>query len=392
MFFSWNRTLLKVALGTLVVLSITFYGYPAFRNMKSIKLLVEYYDPAYQKDYDFTDVSFSRRTQYTTSTDRTRLITIVDVSCLPLDSITLVYNAVLKANPKAIGLDLVNGWECSSPSQNAELVIDSDNDFHKTVIAVREPSEVCHQVSESKSYGFTTFSSQCSDSVKYKRLRRFTPVVDCQGGLAKSFAVMISYLADSAATTKFMKSLTDNSQLPIINYVNSVSPNYFQTVNGKSLLHQNDFVDHINNRIVLISRNTSRQIWTPKNPVTLGNSPPDSSPIEVHANIVESIVEQQFITEVSTLNIFLLTAILTIIHVFLLELINQRLPVYYDSLTFLIGALLWVSLIAIQEYLLVTNNIKADLTVSILSLILVSFYNILYEARSLIRFKRNNSV
>jgi CHASE2 domain-containing sensor protein len=240
--------------------------------------------------------------------------------------------------------------------------------------------------------GFGNLITNADDQSDIKSCRSFIPTRTVQTKKVYAFPVVISQLADSVKTARF---LDRNKPEEIIDYKGNISVKgssypseieYFETLEYDDVLQGKFDTAIIRNKIILLGyfgdylldNRSQEMFYSPLNRVAIGKSLPDMYGMVVHANIISMILREDYINRISMVNAWLLSIIIVSLNALLFVWLYQRNTVWYDALTLLIPALQIVIFAYCRYFLFNRFNYVLDLSTATVLLVSVSLSAGLY--------------
>lgn len=353
------------------------------------------------KSFDFTDLIFAEQLQEGLGVDTN--IVLVNIGQLDRKGIAEEIEIIHSQKPKVIGIDCSfrvrkdpkdDSLLAQALSKVKNLVLYSRLTFSGGIINEKFDSvTLCHPYFAQ--YGKAGYCNlKLSFSEEYSVLRYFRPTIFIGNHLQKSFAIEVASLSDS---TKVKKILERENELEVINYRGNLDA--FYSLDVKDVLGLPDSVSQgkrteipsLKDKIVLmgfmgndLNRDFNLTIedkfHTPMNPNFLDRSVPDMFGLIVQANIISMILHENYI-DVSSQSVKTFSSfILCLLHVWILLLVFQKLPEWYDLLSILLLVFQVVLFSILRMTLFVEFNYKMnfDLTIGSLAVasVIVSVYHI----------------
>jgi CHASE2 domain-containing sensor protein len=197
--------------------------------------------------------------------------------------------------------------------------------------------------------GYTNLETEAAHTDGAKTCRQFSPTMSVNGNRYFAFAVQIAKNYDSTRAKEFLER---NNFSEIINYRGntyqltgtSAYPQAFYVIEGKDLLEGNFLPEMLKDRVVIfgyLGRDADDRSWndkyyTPLNRTIAGKTNPDMYGTVVQANILAMILERDYVDKLSEANEFVLAFFVCLLHIYLLLIIKEKLPRWFDVLSLLL--------------------------------------------------------
>lgn len=233
--------------------------------------------------------------------------------------------------------------------------------------------------------GYASLETDAENQEDLKSCRRFNPTMMVNGELQYAFSVRTAMAYDSVKTNRFLER---NNKIEVINYRgNIIDPfgaseyagRYF-TLDWYQALDTNQFVSGlVKDKIVLMGflgddfddTSWDDKFFTPLNKKIAGKARPDMYGLVVHANAVSMILNEDYIDETPDWVETLIAIVFCMLNVALFVVINQRIPLWYDSLSIIIqlGQILIFTFMTV--YFVHWFQLKLNLTATLAALAVV---------------------
>jgi len=356
-----------------------------------IPIQSDFIDPIGQaiSDFELGDIVFSilKRDSMGKLDDR---IVLVNTEYKTRKEVGEMIRVINKCHPKAIGIDhfyrnfkdedgdtvLSNAFK---EVKNLVLVtkVEKYNEY-KNVWDTLETSNVIFMQNAQ-----TGFANLISDGdAKHKTCRSFTPVEHMATG-EKEFAlsVKLANFYNPKTTDEFLKRRKTEE---FINFKRTISNGNFAAPNGYFIFRKFDLEGEIypelfKDKIVLLgfmgSDNNPKDIddmfFTPMNPQFAGKSFVDMYGVVIHANIISMILDKDYINVVPRWVTNIVAIIICFLNAALFSKIMKNMENWYDALTKLLQLIQTLIVVGLVVYLLYKFNLKIDLTLTTVAIVLV---------------------
>ncbi|HET9486755.1 MAG TPA: CHASE2 domain-containing protein [Chryseosolibacter sp.] len=380
------------------------------------------FDPIGQalSDFELTDYAFSNLRDDPPVEQR---IVLVNIGTLPRAGIAEQIRIISKYNPKVIGIDsyfncegglrdTVNCPQLQDVMGNlllANAIREAGNvvlvsKFHQSLASVKtgafdvydsmEYSDSVFQDFAQSGFANLVTANKATYQEDVKICRSFVPRMTIAGKEQLAFAVKMAMIFDSLKTMEFLKR---NKEEELINYTGNVEG---QDLKSKALRTQDhnttkyammfNFLDvhqvlnedfdslMIKNNIVIFGflgeyfgdPAWNDKFFTPLNKKVAGRANPDMFGVVIHANIVSMILSGDFIDELEEWHKYVIAFLFCFLNMALFFYINQKSPVWFDSLSLIIQVTQIVLLMGFTIWIFSKSHFKLDLTVTLAAIAL----------------------
>lgn len=332
-----------IALVFILILSETLTGAIEFMIKPLWVYKIAFPEQSALRDFEFEDFVFSvRKPKSPNSKD----ITLVNLGHISRKEIAALIDTINQHHPKVIGLDAF--FNCLNGKQDSincpqrldtvgnRLLHEAIEKSKKVVLVTRllwteKMKKASDSIESLDHYFFDSLELSDPPFSNYARngfanlstsgsgdamtCRSFCPKLKINGSDQFSYAVEVAMKVDSMKTSEFLKRATENE---IINYTGNIKAlngkvngiytekSFFNTLDTDEILAGKIKPTDIKDKIVMIgymgdylSDNTIENMYySPMNANPLGKSLPDMYGIVIHANIVQMILNKDFINRV----------------------------------------------------------------------------------------------
>lgn len=368
---------------------VTMYVFIFIGILSLIRLNLHFLDPFSHgvKDYDMTDIVYSRLRKARTTLDER--IVVVNTGRPDRAVLAVMLQRIAEAKPKVIGVDvLFSGRQNPEADSALQAVMKKwDNivlasrltNFREDLNRFEAETEVDTFFSHYARTGYINFPS-----TETKTIRFFSPTENTREGPVISFPTQIAHLYDPAAAERLMKR---NRKLERIHYT-STGDNFLQFEPANILDSTFDLRPMLEGKIVLIGYNDTYtdecplldKFYTPLNARYTGRSEPDMHGIDIHANIIQMVLDKKYIFTVPGWLSFVLAVLYCYLNVIMLEGVHHRYPRLYHPIIRVLQVLEFTLLFFLLSFLFSAFRIKWDFTAGILALALYFDVLLSYEA------------
>lgn len=368
---------------------VTIFVFVFIGILSLIRLNLHFLDPVNYgvKDYDLTDIVYSQFRNRQVAIDER--IVIVNIGHPDRATIAAMLARIAAAQPKAIGMD-VFFEDRQSPAVDSALQAALKGADNIVISSKLQHFREDQQYFESGS-GIDTFFSHYArtgyanfPSSDARTVRFFSPQEATQSGTETSFAVAVAELYDAPAVERLRRR---QKPLERIHYT-STEDNFIQFEPSHILDMALDLRPILAGKIVLIGYNDADgeacplkdKFYTPLNERYAGRSEPDMYGIAIHANIIQMILDRQYIFTIPSWLSFLLALVFCYANVMLLEWIHQRFPRWYHPAVRVWQVVAFALLFFLLSFLFHQFRIKWDFSIGLLALALYFDVVLSYES------------
>lgn len=401
------------------------------------------FDPIGQalSDFELTDYAFSNLRPDPTVEER---VVLVNIGSIPRGAIAEQVRIISKYKPRVIGidgffncegglrdtvncpqlLDVMGNLLLSNAIQEAGNVVLVSKLHQSTALfksgAVDEYDSMEYSdpmFQDFARYGFanlvTANKAEYQEDVKI--CRSFRPTMEVNDREELAFAVQMAMLYDSARTREFLKrgnaeeiiNFRGNWEVQDIRLKNLRGQDLgttkfsgrFAALDVDQVLREDFEPDLIKDRIVIFGflgeyfgdPSWSDKFFTPLNKKVAGRANPDMFGVVIHANILSMILNGDFIDELREWHKFLIAFIFCFFNVALFFYINDKFPVWFDSVSLILQVLQIVLLMGFTVWFFAESTFKLDLTITLAAIALAGPTFEFYDnvVTSLVRIWKN---
>lgn len=390
-------------------------------------------------DFELTDYAFSSLRPDPLVEER---VVLVNIGNLPRAAIAEQIRIISQHKPKVIGIDgyfncegglrdtincpqlldtlgnllLANAIQEAGNVVLVSKLLQSTALFNSGVVDQYdslEYSDPMFQQHAKSGYANLLTNAEYQDGVK--ECRSFPPRMIVNGKEEIAFGVKLAMLYDSVKAQEF---LSRNNDEELINYRGNVEmqdvrlaaiknkdlattnyPVMFYALDVDQVFNEEFFPEMIKDKVVIFGflgeyfgdPSWSDKFFTPLNKSVAGRANPDMFGLVIHANIVSMILNGDFIDQLEEWHKYLIAFIFCYFNIALFFYINDRIPVWFDSVSLLIQVVQILLLMFATIMIFARYTFKLDLTLTLIVIALAGpcfeFYdNIL---TSLVRNWRN---
>lgn len=373
---------------------------------------LQMFDPIGQAlaDMELTDITFS---QIREDPPIDTSILLVNIGLLPRADVAQQINNIAKYKPKVIAIDAFyncmnghtdsincpNAYDTLSNMLFADAIANAGNVVMVTKllqtkglvekygdVAMYDSLEHTDEILRPGAYeGYASLETDASNQEDLKTCRRFNPTMMVGDQLNYAFSVRTAFAYDSAKTKKFVER---GNSVEVINYrgnyldlygASEYAGRYF-ALDWYQALDTTSFVPElIRGKVVFMGflgedfEDTSwdDKFFTPLNKKMAGKARPDMYGLIVHANIVSMILNEDYIDETPAWVEDVLALFFCMLTVALFVVIDQRIPLWYDSLSIVIQLTQILLFTFLTVFFIHWFRLKINLTVTIAALAVV---------------------
>jgi len=232
--------------------------------------------------------------------------------------------------------------------------------------------------------GHSGYANFVGTDPRYSTIRAFEPQRAVAATLHQSFGVQVANVANPEKATAF---LTRNSAEEEIRFIgNSASFLFFEKA---QILNLEVDPELFAGKIVLIgymgktvddATTIEDKFFTPLNEKLSGRSVPDMSGMVVHANIIEMIVTQNWVSRMPPWLAVVVGILITYLHVVFYMFLKVKWNLYFDGLSKVLQAISIILMIYMVFLAFHHHNFRLDITLGLLGVALAADVLFVYEA------------
>jgi CHASE2 domain-containing sensor protein len=330
------------------------------------------------QDFDYNDLAYSRMGKNKNTFTDTSLV-IVNIGEAERGEIAAIISRVQSEQPLATGVDVL--FEQPRTVADDSLLISLAATAPNLVMVYKLDSlekkgrPVGFLYAGSKAKGYSNFVGEEGGVIRY-----YLPQVKQDAVTYTSFAAAV---VQKAAPEKYNRLLQRGNLTETINYTRNNEN--FMVVDGRALLAGSETVS-LRNKIVLIgyvpakSTDVEDKHFTPMNANSFGKSVPDMHGVMVHANIIQMILNENYVSKMPTWLTWVIAALLGWIHMafFLSYFVEKHLWFHLAAkVAQVVSAVffMYLGLLVFYQF-----DYKINLTPSFLAIILAVDVLYFYEA------------
>ncbi|MFT4736277.1 MAG: CHASE2 domain-containing sensor protein, partial [Paraglaciecola sp.] len=341
-------------------------------------------------DFDITDIVFSQFRESPVADDN---ILLINMGSLDRAGIAGMIEIINQHDPAVIGVDSFFDYpkedtladmmlaEAFSKVENlilvTKLVIDAETEV---VDSIHTSWELFDQFSDP---AFANLDTEAKEQADLKQCRQFWPQWEVNGERQVAFAVKMASYLDSAAAEEF---LARGYETELVNFKGNVMDfgatkfgTAFFALDWMDVYGENFFPELITGKVVMFCylgeelgdrKSLEDKFITPLNAQYAGRTLPDMYGGVIHANIISSILNRDYINYMGEYQGYIVAFLLCLLNVMLFTYIYKRLPKWYDGITKLIQLAEIFILYAIMIQVFDANNFKLDLGIGMIAVAL----------------------
>ncbi|MCU0368157.1 MAG: CHASE2 domain-containing protein [Cyclobacteriaceae bacterium] len=244
-------------------------------------------------------------------------------------------------------------------------------------------------------HGFANLVTNADYQEDVKQCRSFVPRYDVNGEEQLAFAVQLCMQYDPEKTKRF---LARTKEEEIINYRGNVEmqdvrlktihdkaisttnyPGMFFALDVDQLLREDFDSSLLKDKIVIMGfmgKQFGDPAWddkyyTPLNKKVAGRANPDMFGVVIHANIVAMILNEDYIGELTDWTQYMIAIIICFFTISLFIIVDQRLPMWFDTLSVTIQVIQILAISGLIVYAFVNWSMKLELSLTLAASALV---------------------
>jgi CHASE2 domain-containing sensor protein len=224
-----------------------------------------------------------------------------------------------------------------------------------------------------------------------KTYRSFTPQLFTKNETFRSFAVEIAFAYDSISTSKF---LSRKKTFEFINYTGDIfdlngenSDARFYSLDTNDIFEETFTPESIKNKIVMLGflgeflgdRAVEDKLYTPLNDGGFNGEMPDMFGTVVQANVVQMIIDENWIDSMSEIGEYIFAFVVTFLHITVLLYTLNKWPAWFDAVAIALIPLQLLMYAYLRIYAFYYYAYKIELIVTLgcltIASIVVSIFN-----------------
>jgi CHASE2 domain-containing sensor protein len=315
-------------------------------------------------------------------------VVIVNIGDANREEIGNLIDFISIGNPAAVGVDVF--FEKPKNSYQDTILSNAIHTNPNVVMAayVDESKGAYIQSDSLFQSGHSGFTNFIGADARYSTIRYFRPKVEHE----QAFSVALSNQADSSKTNAFLASC-NNKQA--INYIGNYDS--FLMFEKDEVLGLEVDPEVFNNKVVLLGYlgkrindqyNIEDRLYTPLNERISGRSVPDMNGVVIHANIIEMILANNWITLMPNALKAILSIVITYLHVLLFMFLIVKWDLYFDAWAKVLQVVSTLILLYLVFMAYHYFNYRIYITPSLVVVALAVDVLFVYEALANIFYKR----
>jgi CHASE2 domain-containing sensor protein len=341
-------------------------------------------------DFDITDIVFSQFREAPVADEN---ILLVNMSSLDRAGIAGMIEIINQHNPAVIGVDSFFDYpkedtladmmlhDAFSKVENLVLVTKLVPNLEtQEVDSIHTSWELFNQYS---SPAFANLITDAEEQDDLKQCRSFWPQWEVNGEREIAFAIKLASYLDSAAAEEF---LARGYEEELVNFKGNVLDfgatkfgTAFYALDWMDVFGENFFPELITGKIVMFCylgeelgdrKSFEDKFITPLNSHYAGRTLPDMYGGVIHANIVSSVLNRDYVNYMSEVQGYIVAILLCLVNVVAFTYVYKRLPRWYDGITKLIQLMELFVLYGIMIWVFNEYNLKLDLGIGMVAVAL----------------------
>ena len=363
---------LNVSIATMLLVVVV-------RGLNTLPIDFGVVDPLEQalSDFEMTDLVFSQF-----SDDRpVRLdtnIVIVNIggSGVSREDIATALDIVARRQPAVIGVDVLFDPTIRNGLDTIRAVLQQHQNI---VLAIKIQEDSTTQIAIPRTAIDIPFRSghvNWPDAEQgYRTVRRYEPYRTSKQQRLPSFA-----LAIASAYDPFVQDVVDARQHEAESIAFQKQRTWW-TLSVTDILRNPQVAEFARGRIILFgylgevlgdTMSVEDRFWTPLNHAYAGRSHPDMYGVEIHANIISTLLHRDFIDTVSETTVSFAFIVVILLNVALFAFVEQRLGSFYDVICKTVQIVESIALLILALFLFEAQRLVVPVSDTILGVILAS--------------------
>lgn len=404
---------MKFWLNRLLATAFVFGLMWALDKLTELKVF-DAFDPIGQAlaDFELTDYAFSQLRDDPPVDDR---IVLVNIGNLSRAGIAEQIRILSQYNPRVIGIDgffncegglrdtvncpqlndmmgnllLANAIQEAGNVVLVSKLLQKTKTFEAKLVDVYDSMEYSDEIFQAHAYhGFANLATEAKYQEDIKICRSFVPRMEVNGQEELAFGVKLAMAYDSTSAYEFLEREKEEE---VINFRGNVETQMVKLKNVQTDIYTTEFNNRfavidvhqvfngefvpaaIEDKIVILGflgdyfgdPSWNDKFFTPLNKKVAGRANPDMFGVVIHANIVSMILDGDYVNELEEWNEYIIAFILCFLNVTLFFYINDRFPVWFDSVSLSVQIIEIVLLMGLTIWVFNLWDFKLDLTLTI---------------------------
>lgn len=342
-------------------------------------------------DFDITDIVFS---QFREAPIADENILLVNIGNLDRAGIAGLIEIINQHDPAVIGIDSFFDFpkeDTLGDMMLADALSKVENLILVNKLIQNPETEVFDSIHYSWEFfnqyttapAFANLVTDAQEQADLKQCRSFVPKMEVNGETQIAFAIRMAAHVDSAAAAEFLARPYEEELVNFKGNVMDFGATKFGTaffaLDWMDVYNENFFPELITDKIVMFcflgnelgDRKTFEDKFiTPLNAQYAGRTLPDMFGGVIHANIISSILNRDYVNYMSETTGIIVGILMCLINVIAFTYIYKRLPRWYDGITKLIQLMELGLVYALMIYVFNLFNFKLDLAVGMIAVAL----------------------
>jgi CHASE2 domain-containing sensor protein len=358
------------------------------------------------KDYEITDIVYSQLHDPSDEGVQQDIILLNSGSEVNRNRLAKTLQQLQELEPAVVGIDIL--FDQIRDTRQDSFLNETLRSFPNIVLAAELPLydqqkkqfdslTNCHPYfCGGQQLGFTNFVSEETSTI-----RLFAPLQATTKGLEKAFSVQV---AEAYAPERVAQLLQRGGKVERINYTGSSTFGNFYKYSYDQLLDSVLFEQikanaRFKDKIVLVGFVGNHQpgepdldrLFTPLNQRYAGKTLPDMYGMEIHANIINMILDGNYIFEFPLWLLEVLAWLYCYANVLLIRRIYEKIPDQFHGITRLLQIAEFLIIFFLIAFLFYFFRIQLDFASGILALVLAYDFVMIYESfiRKRIKYLQN---
>jgi CHASE2 domain-containing sensor protein len=372
-----KRLLLEAVFATLVVFGVMGLFAIIPLNIAALQPL-----DAAVKDFDMVDLYYSQLKGNEGYFSKN--VVLVNIGDAGREEIAELINYVSIGQPAAIGVDVFfDGLRGDSSDSLLAAAVRSNPNVVMSTFFDEATAQVKTSATAFNS-GQTGYANFVGTDSRYSTIRAFEPQRTVGNVLHYSFGVQLALIANPNQASAFLKRSKPEEEIRFLGSTSS-----FLFFEKAQILNLEVDPELFAGKIVLVgylgktiddANSIEDRFFTPLNEKISSRSLPDMSGMVVHANIIEMIVTEHWISGLSPRIVATLGVLITYLHVFFYMFLILKWELYFDALSKILQAISIVLMIYIVFLAFHYHNFKLDITLGEIGVALAADVLFVYQA------------
>lgn len=360
-----------------IVTAIAFSVIIFLKSLDSYSALFDPFDDSFLS-FDLYDVYYSKL--YNQDGFQDSEIILINIEESNRNEIAVLLDSISNYDPKVIGIDVILK---ELDKQKDTLLIEQLNSNNEKLVLGFDLTKESNALLDQNRHGYINLVSEDRYTV-----RAYHPYAyNAQHQYKNAFSEEIFKLYRGTETNQQKKT---NEEVKLIDFsrccVNSKFKKSYTAYLAKDIFISNSWKQKIKNKIVLIGYLSSGpndildKYYTPMNPSILGRSKPDMNGLQIHANILSSLIADNRIIKFGRTFLLILSIVLSFFYIKYMLYLKEARPNQWELIFRILNFTLVIALFAIALTLFHLFRFRIEIDIFLIPILLLKeVYSFLFS-------------